>query len=547
MYSRPPAPPAPSLLAPVPREPYYGAWAGHSVPQGRPARAESPPAPMVPRKRPAQDDNDGSDQDDAPGIGRRRSLTTPFQAQILRAFISITRFPATALRDEVGAAIGLTGRQVQVWFQNQRQKARKLVPAIDLDNDVFPLGDLLASQPLAASAYSSLTQRAIPHLVTLNEEISQALSDAGITATSQRLTPEALNVVALYCSPSGGPGPHADKATAARAGGLSASSDSRPERSRMPPPPVPVQRPVAASHPAHPAASNTKKASSPLRFSHFQARPQLILNATPSARPRSPSPPPSPPRDPDLVLPPLLESNMQEALSLPAESRPVELESAHSPPLRPRQSSPPYDTEPDIAPVRSAQPAASPKVPVLLIPKLHADKYIPARLQVIPRLPTLRERQGIPDWMAHGPEGDAALDPELVDKLKRMSVWGNRRRPAAWASRPEPTDGTAQPMQRRWVWGSEIKPKRGEPEPVSWEWEWEAPSLEVPDFSGRPTNRHRLVGEHQDSHGLFTWLATGRFAGKQFYPANGDLPPAMGEDCAREGASELRRTSRDRD
>ncbi|KAF7307777.1 hypothetical protein MKEN_01137800 [Mycena kentingensis (nom. inval.)] len=36
-----------------------------------------------------------------------------------------TRFPTTAMREEVGRSIGISARKVQIWFQNQREKARR--------------------------------------------------------------------------------------------------------------------------------------------------------------------------------------------------------------------------------------------------------------------------------------------------------------------------------------------------------------------------------------------------------------------------------------
>ncbi|EJC99520.1 uncharacterized protein FOMMEDRAFT_148693 [Fomitiporia mediterranea MF3/22] len=56
---------------------------------------------------------------------RTRQLTTPQQAAVLHALLAQSRFPTTAMREEVGRQIGLSARKVQVWFQNQRQKARK--------------------------------------------------------------------------------------------------------------------------------------------------------------------------------------------------------------------------------------------------------------------------------------------------------------------------------------------------------------------------------------------------------------------------------------
>ncbi|KAI5120997.1 hypothetical protein M0805_000458 [Coniferiporia weirii] len=56
---------------------------------------------------------------------RTRQLTTQHQLDVLHALLAKSRFPTTAVREEVGRQIGLSARKVQVWFQNQRQKARK--------------------------------------------------------------------------------------------------------------------------------------------------------------------------------------------------------------------------------------------------------------------------------------------------------------------------------------------------------------------------------------------------------------------------------------
>ncbi|KAJ7328790.1 hypothetical protein DFH08DRAFT_883217 [Mycena albidolilacea] len=56
---------------------------------------------------------------------RTRTLTTPHQSAVLHALLAQSRFPTTAVREEVGRSIGLSARKVQIWFQNQRQKARR--------------------------------------------------------------------------------------------------------------------------------------------------------------------------------------------------------------------------------------------------------------------------------------------------------------------------------------------------------------------------------------------------------------------------------------
>ncbi|TFK98115.1 hypothetical protein BDV98DRAFT_585205 [Pterulicium gracile] len=52
---------------------------------------------------------------------RTRTLTTPHQSQVLHALLAQSRFPSTAVREEVGRTIGLSARKVQ----NQRQKAKR--------------------------------------------------------------------------------------------------------------------------------------------------------------------------------------------------------------------------------------------------------------------------------------------------------------------------------------------------------------------------------------------------------------------------------------
>lgn len=45
---------------------------------------------------------------------RTRTLTTPHQSAVLHALLAQSRFPTTAMRDQVGRSIGLSARKVQV-------------------------------------------------------------------------------------------------------------------------------------------------------------------------------------------------------------------------------------------------------------------------------------------------------------------------------------------------------------------------------------------------------------------------------------------------
>ncbi|WRT63647.1 uncharacterized protein IL334_000570 [Kwoniella shivajii] len=56
---------------------------------------------------------------------RTRALMTHMQQSGLMSLWKKTKFPTGAERETLGQTIGLTPRQVQVWFQNQRQKGRK--------------------------------------------------------------------------------------------------------------------------------------------------------------------------------------------------------------------------------------------------------------------------------------------------------------------------------------------------------------------------------------------------------------------------------------
>ncbi|KAJ1969467.1 hypothetical protein H4R34_006160, partial [Dimargaris verticillata] len=55
---------------------------------------------------------------------RTRTVTTPYQARVLNYVLMQTSFPSTEQREQLAKRLGMTPRTVQVWFQNQRQKAK---------------------------------------------------------------------------------------------------------------------------------------------------------------------------------------------------------------------------------------------------------------------------------------------------------------------------------------------------------------------------------------------------------------------------------------
>ncbi|KAH0580708.1 hypothetical protein H2248_002193 [Termitomyces sp. 'cryptogamus'] len=60
---------------------------------------------------------------------RTRTLTTPHQAAVLHALLAKSRFPNTAVREEVGRSIGLSARKVQV--------RRRLIPLLTTAHSYF--------------------------------------------------------------------------------------------------------------------------------------------------------------------------------------------------------------------------------------------------------------------------------------------------------------------------------------------------------------------------------------------------------------------------
>ncbi|KAJ7450072.1 hypothetical protein B0H11DRAFT_325921 [Mycena galericulata] len=91
---------------------------------------------------------------------RTRTLTTPHQSAVLHALLAQSRFPTTAMREEVGRSIGLSARKVQIWFQNQRQKARR--PGSQSDTSQSGPQQQYSSHPTMQPSYSTVAEHAMP-------------------------------------------------------------------------------------------------------------------------------------------------------------------------------------------------------------------------------------------------------------------------------------------------------------------------------------------------------------------------------------------------
>lgn len=90
---------------------------------------------------------------------RTRVLMTREQSTTLTRLWDQTMFPSTAEREMLADQIGLTSRQVQVWFQNQRQKRRRERGTDDVVRSQDP-ADMLA--PSMGGSPSAIPSSAIP-------------------------------------------------------------------------------------------------------------------------------------------------------------------------------------------------------------------------------------------------------------------------------------------------------------------------------------------------------------------------------------------------
>ncbi|KAH7907593.1 hypothetical protein BJ138DRAFT_1212721 [Hygrophoropsis aurantiaca] len=128
---------------------------------------------------------------------RTRTLTTPHQSSVLHALLAQSRFPTTAMREEVGRQIGLSARKVQIWFQNQRQKARRpqaeSSAPLSRPPQFGPFPSASGSTPSTASSFP-------PH----QDELTDQSVDAGPSASR---TSEAFDLDPGLSGP-GMPGAH---------------------------------------------------------------------------------------------------------------------------------------------------------------------------------------------------------------------------------------------------------------------------------------------------------------------------------------------------
>lgn len=108
------------------------------------------------------------------GRKRTRTLMSPFQTRVLRRVLQKTAFPSITLRNSLSKLLGVPSRTIQIWFQNQRQKARQqrqcapepldvLASVASKTRNQFTESLLVPStyftEPLAPSTYQGVTEK----------------------------------------------------------------------------------------------------------------------------------------------------------------------------------------------------------------------------------------------------------------------------------------------------------------------------------------------------------------------------------------------------
>ncbi|ODO09624.1 hypothetical protein I350_01834 [Cryptococcus amylolentus CBS 6273] len=251
-----------------------------------------PPMPAVPGE-----EKSGDGESDAATVKHRRR-TTPEQLKVLEFWFEINPKPDNQLREQLAAQLGMTKRNVQVWFQNRRAKVKGLAKKEAEGNKTGSSGDLSSSHTPQDPSYvdphyPSFLQPNPPHSFPMGRRASLANGEAAkieMFVAKRAAAQKQEEVLSHVKSNSGsghglgpatgttGTGTDLGQANAARRGSIPYPSPV----TSLPPPPPPQQLPTPMSPKFSPAAragpsalhiaairNNTRRASMP-------GAPQLI-------------------------------------------------------------------------------------------------------------------------------------------------------------------------------------------------------------------------------------------------------------------------------
>ncbi|KAF8811317.1 hypothetical protein BYT27DRAFT_7221647 [Phlegmacium glaucopus] len=272
----------------------------------------------------------------SPKKKRTRTLTTPQQSAVLHALLAKSRFPTTAMREDVGRSIGLSARKVQ----NQRQKARRPRSQSDAPLTRPPQYGPFPNAPGPVSGAHGFEGHPTAHMsYTTQSTISETQSSQ--SDTPARLLGPGMPGPAVYAPRTYQPMPMP-------------STSAPPIESRFP-----------GSH-------TPLRSESPQRYRSPRSSPHT------SVRPATSQPSNWYRRDPLRTLPPLLPSSSYSTRRIHSPSPYMSSRHAHGPP-RPIS---PESRFAHIPPESSSRPSMSLPPPFAMQP---SPQWNEASFQSVPR------------------------------------------------------------------------------------------------------------------------------------------------------------------
>lgn len=130
----------------------------------------------------------GSSKSTEIGIPRpKRKRITPEQLEVLSSLFEYTDTPTFDLREAIGAKLGMSNREVQVWFQNRRAKVNRQRPSTNLP-------------PLSERCLPLTSQSSVPQLSPPDQDSHRKSHRRPKSSSSEHLLPGVSSILNSPCN-----------------------------------------------------------------------------------------------------------------------------------------------------------------------------------------------------------------------------------------------------------------------------------------------------------------------------------------------------------